>query len=64
MPEFGWVDFDPTNDVVPSLGHITVAWGRDYSDVCPIKGVFIGGGRHSMRVSVDVRPVEERRSGT
>jgi transglutaminase-like putative cysteine protease len=63
-PELGWVEFDPTNDVMPSLEHITVAWGRDYSDVCPIKGVFIGGGRHSMRVSVDVRPVEERRSGT
>lgn len=44
----GWIDFDPTNNVVPSLGHITVAWGRDYSDVCPIQGVFIGGGQHSM----------------
>lgn len=56
--EFGWVDFDPTNNVVPSLGHVTVAWGRDYSDVCPIKGVFVGGGEHSMHVSVDVEPVE------
>jgi transglutaminase-like putative cysteine protease len=36
---------------------MTVAWGRDYSDVCPIKGVFVGGGEHSMRVSVDVRPI-------
>jgi transglutaminase-like putative cysteine protease len=56
-PGFGWVDFDPTNDVVPSLGHITVAWGRDYSDVCPIKGVFIGGGEHAMNVSVDVESI-------
>jgi transglutaminase-like putative cysteine protease len=57
-PEYGWVDFDPTNNVVPSLGHITVAWGRDYSDVCPIKGVFVGGGEHRMKVSVDVEPVD------
>jgi len=56
-PEYGWIDFDPTNNVVPSLGHITVAWGRDYSDVCPIQGVFIGGGQHSMRVSVDVEAI-------
>ncbi|REK07439.1 MAG: transglutaminase family protein [Planctomycetota bacterium] len=56
-PEFGWIDFDPTNDVVPSQGHITVAWGRDYSDVCPINGVFIGGGEHSMKVAVDVEPI-------
>ena len=57
-PGVGWVDLDPTNNVVPCLDHITVAWGRDYSDVCPIKGVFIGGGRHSVWVSVDVRRVE------
>lgn len=56
-PEFGWVDFDPTNDALPALGHITVAWGRDYSDVCPIKGVFIGGGDNIMKVSVDVEPL-------
>ena len=56
-PELGWVEFDPTNNLVPSLDHITVAWGRDYSDVCPIKGVFIGGGQHAMQVSVDVEPI-------
>lgn len=55
--EFGWVDFDPTNNIVPSLGHLTVAWGRDYSDVCPIKGVFVGGGEHGMNVSVDVQMI-------
>ena len=60
-PGLGWVDFDPTNNVVPYLDHITVAWGRDYNDVCPIKGVFVGGGQHSMRVSVDVRPVANGR---
>lgn len=56
-PGFGWMDLDPTNNAIPALGHITVAWGRDYSDVCPIKGVFIGGGEHAMNVSVDVEPV-------
>ncbi|HTU27077.1 MAG TPA: transglutaminase family protein [Pirellulales bacterium] len=53
----GWLDFDPTNNVIPSLEHITLAWGRDYSDVCPIKGVFIGGGQHGLNVSVDVAPI-------
>jgi len=53
----GWVDFDPTNDAVVGDQHITIGWGRDYSDVCPIQGVFIGGGQHSMRVGVDVVPL-------
>src|SRR5208282_4630809 len=46
----GWVDFDPTNNCVPTDGHITVAWGRDYSDVSPIFGVLLGGARHTLRV--------------
>lgn len=53
----GWVDFDPTNDAVVGDQHITIGWGRDYSDVCPIQGVFVGGGQHSMRVGVDVIPI-------
>lgn len=52
----GWIDFDPTNDLIPSEEHITVAWGRDYSDVCPVSGVFVGGGESSLFVSVDVAP--------
>ena len=52
----GWVDFDPTNNVIPSTRHITVAWGRDYSDVSPIRGVILGSGDHSLRVAVDVVP--------
>ncbi len=56
-PELGWIDVDPTNDQIPSTKHITLAWGRDYSDVAPIKGVFIGGGHHGMTVSVDVVPL-------
>lgn len=57
--ELGWVDVDPTNNCFPNLDHITVAWGRDYRDVCPVNGVFVGGGAHSMSVSVDVEPVDE-----
>lgn len=56
-PEVGWIDFDPTNNQLPSTSHVTLAWGRDYSDVCPIKGVLIGGGQHRMRVAVDVVPI-------
>jgi transglutaminase-like putative cysteine protease len=55
----GWIDVDPTNDCFPTTDHITVAWGRDYTDVCPINGVFVGGGAHSMAVSVDVEPLFE-----
>ncbi|HMP07581.1 MAG TPA: transglutaminase family protein, partial [Lacipirellulaceae bacterium] len=54
--DLGWVDFDPTNNCLVDADHITVAWGRDYGDVCPIQGVFVGGGEHAMGVSVDVVP--------
>jgi len=57
-PGVGWVDFDPTNDVIPSDLHITLAWGRDYDDVSPIKGVVIGGGEHRLEVGVEVKPLE------
>lgn len=50
----GWLDVDPTNDCQAGLLHITVAWGRDYADVSPIKGVCVGGGQHSMEVAVHV----------
>jgi transglutaminase-like putative cysteine protease len=50
----GWVDFDPTNNAIPSGEHITFAWGRDYGDVSPINGFIIGGGPHQVSVSVDV----------
>lgn len=53
-PEAGWLDFDPTNNQMPAGRHITVAWGRDFSDVSPLKGVALGGGTHRMTVSVDV----------
>ncbi len=53
-PGFGWIDLDPTNNQVPSDQHITLAWGRDYGDVTPIKGVILGGRHHSIAVAVDV----------
>jgi len=53
----GWIDVDPTNGVLPSDTHITVAYGRDYGDVSPIQGVFLGGGEHTLEVSVDVVPI-------
>lgn len=55
-PENGWMDVDPTNDLVPGEGHVVLAWGRDYEDVSPVKGVTLGGGSHEMRVAVEVRP--------
>ena len=51
-----WVDFDPTNDVVPTDRHLTIAHGRDFGDVTPMRGVLLGGGRHQLRVGVDVTP--------
>ena len=54
IPDFGWVDFDPTNNLVVDQSHITLAWGRDYGDVAPVKGVVMGGGTHSLSVSVSV----------
>ena len=42
-PGFGWLDLDPTNDVIPGTGHVTLGWGRDYSDVPPLQGVALGG---------------------
>lgn len=54
--EAGWVDLDPTNDLIPSDHHILLAWGRDYDDVSPIKGVILGGGVPKVTVAVDVIP--------
>ena len=56
-PGVGWIEFDPTNDVMPSEEHITVAYGRDFGDVSPVSGIITGGGRHTVRVAVDVIPV-------
>jgi transglutaminase-like putative cysteine protease len=53
---FGWLDFDPTNDTMPHRGHVTIAWGRDYSDVTPVKGIALGGGEQVINVAVAVVP--------
>ena len=53
-PGIGWIDVDPTNNLLPSTGHVTLARGLDYGDVSPIRGVILGGGQHSLQVSVDV----------
>lgn len=56
-PDNGWVDFDPTNSQIVNNDHITIAWGRDFEDVSPVKGVVLGGGFHKINVSVDVEPL-------
>lgn len=54
-PRLGWIDYDPTNNVVPMDRHITTAWGRDYGDISPLKGVIFGGsGGQRSHVAVDV----------
>lgn len=54
VPDAGWVDLDPTNNLVPDESHVTLAWGRDYGDVTPVKGVVMGGGQHTLSVAVSV----------
>lgn len=58
IPTFGWVDFDPTNNQQPKNQHIVVAWGRDYYDVAPLKGVLFSSGKSELTVSVDIRPAQ------
>lgn len=55
-PETGWVDFDPTNNLLPKEEHITLGFGRDFQDVSPVSGVLLGGGEHKVIVEVDVNP--------
>ena len=54
VPGSGWVELDPTNNVLPSLGHITLGWGRDFSDVTPLRGVINGGGEQRLMVKVTI----------
>ena len=56
-PTLGWIDADPTNDTLTNDDHVTVAWARDYSDIPPLRGVFIGGGQHKMKIGVSVSPI-------
>jgi transglutaminase-like putative cysteine protease len=57
-PGLGWLDVDPTNDVVPSTSHVTIAWGRDFGDVSPLHGLILGGGAHTLKVGVDLQVIE------
>jgi len=56
--DLGWIDVDPTNNVAPTDGHVTLAWGRDYSDVSPLRGLILGGGSSAIKVEVDMEAVE------
>lgn len=60
--QLGWIDFDPTNNCLCNLDHVPIAFGRDYSDVVPVKGIFLGGGETRLSVSVDVAPNEDEAS--
>jgi transglutaminase-like putative cysteine protease len=55
-PPYGWIDLDPTNDVRVSTEHIVIAYGRDFGDVSPLRGVIVGGGKHRLTVRVSVQP--------
>jgi transglutaminase-like putative cysteine protease len=55
-PDHGWVDLDPTNDLVVRDEHVVLAWGRDYGDISPVRGVILGGGAHTVKVAVDLEP--------
>jgi transglutaminase-like putative cysteine protease len=57
-PGIGWLDMDPTNNLIPSDGHVTLAWGRDYGDISPLRGLILGGGAHTLKVAVDIEPLD------
>ncbi len=57
IPSVGWIDFDPTNNVIPHSQHILLGYGRDYNDIAPLKGVVMSSGTSQLRISVDVRRV-------
>lgn len=60
----GWIEFDPTNNLLPDTQHITIAWGRDFSDVSPLRGVILGGGGHEPEVAVTVTPLDDAAADT
>jgi transglutaminase-like putative cysteine protease len=59
VPPFGWLELDPTNDTMVGTDHIAVAWGRDFGDVSPLRGIILGGGRHSLCVAVKVERLDD-----
>jgi len=57
IPEMGWCEFDPTNNMIPKQRHIVTAYGRDFADISPLKGIIFGSGDHKVKVEVDVIPL-------
>jgi len=57
IPEMGWCEFDPTNNMIPQQRHIVTAYGRDFADVSPLKGIIFSSGHHKVKVEVDVIPL-------
>ena len=57
-PPYGWIEFDPTNGCFAGTDHVAVAWGRDFGDVSPLRGVILGGADHQLTGTVLVEPVE------
>jgi transglutaminase-like putative cysteine protease len=57
-PRYGWIEFDPTNGCFAGTDHVAVAWGRDFGDVSPLRGVILGGGKHQLSVTVLVEPAD------
>jgi transglutaminase-like putative cysteine protease len=57
IPEMGWCEFDPTNNMIPRQRHIVTAYGRDFADVSPLKGIIFSSGEHKVKVEVDVVPL-------
>jgi transglutaminase-like putative cysteine protease len=57
-PPYGWIEFDPTNGCFAGTDHVAVAWGRDFGDVSPLRGVILGGAEHQLSVTVRVEPVD------
>jgi transglutaminase-like putative cysteine protease len=55
-PPFGWIELDPTNNTWVGVEHVAVAWGRDFGDVSPLRGIILGGGSHELSVNVTVEP--------
>lgn len=56
-PQHGWIDVDPTNNLICSDEHVTAAIGRDYGDISPVRGVVLGGGPHRIGVAVELLPL-------
>ena len=57
-PPFGWMELDPTNDMFVGTDHVSVAWGRDFGDVSPLRGIILGGGSHRLSVGVKVEAIQ------